>query len=76
MDFCILYAKIIKIKKNKRLEIIQLMCNEARIYDFFCVFNDITENNELFHNILMHRDGAVYMHLSICLSINIIYNRT
>ena len=41
MDFCILYAKIIKIKKNKRLEIIQLMCNEARIYDFLFFFTEL-----------------------------------
>ena len=48
--------------------------NLEYIYIFF--LNDITEKNELFHNILMHWDGAVYMHLSICLSINIIYNIT
>ena len=36
------------------------MCNESRIYEVFFL-NDITENNELFHNILIHRDGAVYI---------------
>ena len=36
------------------------MCNESTIYKFFKK-NYITENNEHFHNILINREGAVYM---------------
>ncbi len=58
--FVKMWAKIITIKKNQRLKLLQSLCIELLIHEFRNL-SWITEKNELFHDILIYWDAPVWL---------------